>query len=341
VNRRLAQPAATLARGLLTTVTTLACLLLVTFALTSLSPIDPALRALGDRASESSYAEMRHRMGLDAPWPQRFVHYAGNLLHGDLGVSESTGQPVAADLRHVFPATLELATLAMLVSTVLGVALGLVSAWRPRGLIDGVVRIVSLLGSSLPAFWLGLIVLYFFYARLHWAGGPGRLDDAYEYTLDLDSGFVLLDTWRSGVPGAFANAWAHLGLPVLVLAAYAIGQVTRMTRAALLGEASKEYVTLARAKGAGSLRILLHHLLPNTRGLIITVLALTYASLLEGAVLVETVFAWPGIGRYLTNALFAADTAAIVGATLVIGCSFVVINGLTDALVRTLDPRLR
>lgn len=334
-------PLVALARGLLTMLTTLACLLLVTFALSSLSPIDPALRALGDHASAGSYAEMRHRLGLDAPWPQRFARYAGRLLHGDLGVSESTGQPVADDLRHVFPATFELATIAMLVSCALGVALGVLSAWRPGGLLDGVVRIISLAGSSLPAFWLGLVALYVFYARLHWAGGPGRLDDAYEYTLDLDSGFVLLDTWRSGVPGAFANAWAHLALPVLVLAAYAIGQVTRMTRAALLGEAGKEYVTLARAKGAGPGRIILHHLLPNTRGLILTVLALTYASLLEGAVLVETVFAWPGVGRYLTTALFAADTAAILGATLVIGCCFVVINGLTDALVRALDPRLR
>ncbi len=332
---------ATLARGLATMATTLACLLLATFALSSLSPIDPALRALGDHASASAYTEMRHRLGLDAPWPARFARYAGRLLRGDLGVAESTGQPVAEDLRHVFPATLELATLAMLLSAVAGIALGLLCAWRPRGLLDGVVRIVSLLGSSLPAFWLGLVALYFFYARLHWTGGPGRLDDAYQYTIDLDSGFVLLDSWRSGAPGAFANAWAHLALPVLVLAAYAIGQITRMARAALLGEAGKEYVTLARAKGALPARIIVHHLLPNTRGLIITVLALTYASLLEGAVLVETVFAWPGIGRYLTTALFAADTAAILGATLVIGCSFVVINGLTDALVRALDPRLR
>jgi peptide/nickel transport system permease protein len=334
-------PAATLARGLLTMLTTLACLLLVTFALSRLSPIDPTLRALGDHASASSYAEMRHRLGLDAPWPLRFAHYAARLSHGDLGISESTGQPVADDLRHVFPATIELATLALLVSATLGIALGLVSAWRPRGLLDGVVRIVSLLGSSLPAFWLGLVALYFLYARLHWAGGPGQLDDAYEYTLDLHSGFVLLDTWRSGVPGAFANAWAHLALPVLVLAAYAVGQVTRMTRAALLGEVGKEYVTLARAKGARPATIVMRHLLPNVRGLILTVLALTYASLLEGAVLVETVFAWPGVGRYLTTALFAADTAAILGATLVIGCCFIVINGLTDALVAALDPRLR
>jgi peptide/nickel transport system permease protein len=203
------------------------------------------------------------------------------------------------------------------------------------------VRVVSLLGNSLPIYWLGLLALYVFYAHWHWVAGPGRLDDAYEYTIDMRSGSVLLDSWRSGVPGAFANAVAHLILPVVLLAAYAVGNVTRLSRAALLNEGGKEYVMLARAKGAGEVRVLLGHMLPNAAAVIVTVVALTYANLLEGAVLIETVFAWPGLGRYLTTALFAADTPAVLGGTLLIGVCFVLINGLTDVLVKLVDPRTR
>jgi peptide/nickel transport system permease protein len=204
-----------------------------------------------------------------------------------------------------------------------------------------VIHIASPVGNSVPVFWLGLLALMLFYARLQWVGGPGRLDDAYEYTIDMPTGLVLVDAWRSGVRGALGSAIAHLVLPVLVLASNAVGQVTRLTRAAMIGEAGKEYVTLARAKGAGAARILMSHILPNITGVLITVLALTYASLLEGAVLTETVFAWPGLGRYLTTALFAGDTPAILGGTLLIGCCFVFINRLADLLARTLDPRIR
>jgi len=263
------------------------------------------------------------------------------LAHGDLGMSRSTGQPVSDDLKRVFPATFELATLSMIVAALVGVGLGVLAAWRPSGVLDSVIRILSLVGNSIPVFWLGLLALLLFYARLQWAGGPGRLDDAYEYTIDMPTGLVLVDAWRSGVQGAFGSAIAHLALPVLVLASNAVGQVTRLTRAAMIGEAGKEYVTLARAKGASEARILLSHILPNITGVLITVLALTYASLLEGAVLTETVFAWPGLGRYLTTALFAGDTPAILGGTLLIGCCFVFINRLADLLARTLDPRIR
>jgi peptide/nickel transport system permease protein len=215
----------------------------------------------------------------------------------------------------------------------------MVSGAHPGGLTDGLLRVLSLAGNSLPIFWLGLIALYLFYARLQWFGGPGRLDDAYEYTIDMPTGVVLLDAWRSGVQGAFASAVSHLVLPVLLLVAYAVGNIARLTRAALLAEASKEYVLLARATGAGVWRVLLRHMLPATGSLVLTMLALTYTNLLQGAVLVETVFARPGIGRYLTTALFAADTPAILGSTLVIGACFVLINGATDLLVRLLDPR--
>jgi peptide/nickel transport system permease protein len=328
-----------LGRSAATLAVTLFALMCVTFALASLSPVDPALKMVGEHASAASYEQARHQLGLDLPWPQRLGHYAAGVVHGDFGVSQSTGAPVAEDLRRVFPATLELATLAMLASTLLGLALALVSASRPGGVLDGLVRVLSIAGNSLPIFWLGLIAMYLFYAQLQWVGGPGRLDDAYEYTIDMPTGLVLVDAWRSGVQGAFASAISHLVLPVALLGAYAVGNIARLTRAALLAEANKEYVMLARATGASRLQVLLYHMLPTTAGVVLTILALTYANLLQGAVLVETVFARPGIGRYLTTALFAADTPAILGSTLVIGACFVLINGVTDFLVRALDPR--
>jgi peptide/nickel transport system permease protein len=330
---------AMLLRGAATLVATLAVLLCATFALSSLSPVDPALKLVGEHASAASYEEARHRMGLDLPWPRRFARYAVGALHGDLGVSQSTGAPVAEDLRRVFPATLELASLAMLASALLGLSLAIVSAAHPGGRIDGMLRVLSIAGNSLPIFWLGLLALYLFYARLQWVGGPGRLDDAYEYTIDMPTGLVLWDAWRSGVQGAFASAVSHLVLPVFLLVAYSVGNIARLTRAALLAEAGKEYVLLARATGAGAWRVLFRHMLPVTASLVLTILALTYTNLLQGAVLVETVFARPGIGRYLTTALFAADTPAILGSTLVIGFCFVLINGVTDLLARLIDPR--
>ncbi len=237
------------ASGLLSLSITLIGLLFFTFMLTTLSPVDPALRIAGDHASESSLAQVRTDLGLDQPWFARFGRYLDNLRQGDLGVSITSGQPVLEGLSRALPATLELATLAILLGSTLGLSLGLLAAWRPVGWVDGLVRLVSLIGYSVPIFWLGLLMLLLFYARLQWAGGPGRLDDSYLYTLELSSGLMLWDTWRSGESGALANAFSHLVLPVLVLAFYSMAGICRMTRSALLGEMGKEYVVTALAKG--------------------------------------------------------------------------------------------
>lgn len=327
--------------GLLTLLVTLIGLLFFTFMLTTLSPVDPAIRIAGDRASESSLAQVRTQLGLDQSWPVRFGHYLNGLAQGDLGISNTSRQPVLDDLHRALPATLELATLAILLGAGLGLSLGLLAAWRPGGWVDTLVRLFSLIGYSVPVFWLGLLMLLLFYAKLQWAGGPGRLDDAFLYTLELPSGWMLWDTWRSGEAGALANAFAHLVLPVLVLAFYAMAGICRLTRSALLGEIGKEYVVTALAKGAGRGRVLLRHVLPNVAGTLVVVVALAYASLLEGSILTETVFAWPGIGRYLTTALFAGDVPAILGSTLLIGLCFVVINGIADVLAGIIDPRTR
>lgn len=327
--------------ALISLVVTLLGLLVFTFILSHVSPVDPVLQIAGDHASESTYAQIRHQLGLDQPLPVQFWHYLENLLHGDLGTASITNQPVASDLLRTFPATFELATCAMIFGSVFGITLALLATWKPGSVLDNVARLISLLGYSVPVFWLGLLGLLLFYAVLHWSAGPGRLDDIWVYTLEPKTGLVLVDSLLSGDPEMFRNAIAHLWLPVAVLGLLSMATITRLLRAAMLEESSKEYVTLARAKGASRGRILLLHIFPNVRGTLITVLALSYATLLEGSVLTETVFAWPGVGRYMTTALFASDTQAILGSTLLIGGCFIVINALADALTYLTDPRTR
>ncbi len=327
--------------GLASLLVTLLGLLAFTFMLSHLSPVDPALQIAGDHASESTYAQVRHDLGLDKPLPVQFWHYLTHLAHGDLGISSLTNQAVSSDLLRTFPATIELATCAMIFGAFFGIVLALLAAWKPGSLLDNLARMISLLGYSVPVFWLGLLGLLLFYAVLHWSAGPGRLDDIWIYTLEPKTGLVLIDSRLSGDPEMFRNAVAHLWLPVVVLGLLAMAGITRLLRAALLEESSKEYVTLARAKGASRGRILLLHVFPNVRGTLITVLALSYATLLEGSVLTETVFAWPGVGRYMTTALFASDTPAILGSTLLIGSCFIILNALADALTWLTDPRTR
>ncbi|VTP15095.1 Dipeptide transport system permease protein DppB [Phytobacter ursingii] len=326
---------------LITLALTLFGLLLVTFSLSALSPVDRVLQIVGDHASQSTYDQVRHQLGLDQPLPVQFWHYLLSLSHGDLGTASATGQPVLQDLLSAFPATLELATLALVIGTALGIFAGVLCARFAGSPLDLAVRTFTLLGNSVPIFWLGLLMLALFYAKLQWSAGPGRLDDIYQYTVTPQTGFVLMDTWLSGDSQAFRNALSHMVLPVTLLAYYSLASITRLTRSACLGEMNKEYILLARAKGAGEMTIMLRHVLPNIRGTLLTVVALSYTSMLEGAVLTETVFSWPGIGRYLTTALFAGDTTAIMGGTLVIGVCFVLINNLADLLVRLTDPRIR
>jgi peptide/nickel transport system permease protein len=320
---------------------TLFGLLVVTFALSLTSAADPALHKVGDHASEAVYQQARHDLGLDRPVLERFVGYVTGVAHGDLGTSWSSARPIAGDLARVFPATVELSTVAIFFGAVIGISLGVASALKPRGAVDNILRIVSLIGYSVPIFWLGLLLLLLFYAILHWAVGPGRLDDIVQYTITPVTGFALIDTLLSGDPTAFQNAVAHLVLPASVLAFFAIAGISRLTRAALFAELSKEYVVAARAKGATQWQIVVGQALPNVAGVVVTVVALSFTVLLEGAILTETVFAWPGIGRYITQSIFAADMPAILGATLVIGTTFVTVNAITDLLVRWLDPRVR
>lgn len=321
---------------------TLLGLLLVTFLIGRVVPVDPVLAMVGDRASQSTYDAAYKALGLDKPLIEQFWVYVTNVLSGNLGESVLTKNPITQDIKTVFPATLELATFGIIIGTLVGVPLGIWAAVRKGRFVDQAVRVIGLIGYSAPIFWLGLMGLLLFYARLGWVPGPGRIDVTYQYDLPDDgTGFLLYDAAMAGEWEAFWNVAAHLILPACLLGYYSMAYISRMTRSFMLNELAQEYVTTARVKGVPEWRIIWVHALKNAAVPLVTVVALSYAGLLEGSVLTETVFAWPGLGMYLTNSLQNADMNAVLGCTLVIGVIFVAINLISDLLYNVLDPRVR
>ncbi|HWT37275.1 MAG TPA: ABC transporter permease, partial [Paraburkholderia sp.] len=305
-------------RWALTLAITFTGLLAVTFVIGRKVPIDPVLAILGDRASASAYAAARIQLGLDRPLAEQFLIYVNAVLHGDLGVSLLTANPVIDDIKRVFPATLELATLATIIGVLIGVPLGVIAATRHNRWIDHVARFVGLIGSSVPVFWLGLMGLLLFYAKLHWVSGPGRLDPVFDGMVDTHTGSLLVDALIAGEWDVLFNALSHIALPAAILGYYSVAYLSRMTRSFMLDQLNQEYITTARAKGLSERRVVWVHAFGNIAVPLLTVIALSYSFLLEGSVLTEIVFAWPGIGSYLTGALLNADMNAVLGSTLVI-----------------------
>lgn len=304
-------------------------------------PIDPVLAVVGDRAPKAVYDRAYVELGLDQPLTTQFARYVGDVLSGDLGTSVLTSRPVLEDILRVFPATLELATIAVLIGIVLGIPAGVAAAvWRGRW-PDHVVRVLGLIGYSVPIFWLGLVGLLLFYAQLKWVSGPGRLDFFYDGMIPERTGLILVDALIAGDLTIFRNALSHIILPASLLGYTSLAYIARMTRSFMLDQLRQEYVTTARVKGVSEWRVVWGHAFGNIRVPLLTVIALSYAGLLEGSVLTETVFAWPGLGFYITNSLLNADMMAVLGGTLVVGVVFIVINMLSDVLYRVLDPRAR
>ena len=316
-------------------------LLAVTFFIGRVVPVDPALAVVGDRASEEQIARVREEMGLNQPLPRQFLLYVSKVVQGDLGVSLLTSRPVLDDIARTFPATLELASAGILIGVLLGVPLGVWAAVRRGRFADQLVRVMGLIGYSVPIFWLGLMGLVLFYARLGWVAGPGRIDIAFEYSIVPVTRLMLVDTALAGDWPAFCNGLAHLALPAALLGYFSLAYISRMTRSFMLKELGAEYIIAARAKGLSESRIIWRHALRNAAVPLVTVIALSYAGLLEGSVLTETVFAWPGLGLYITNSLQNADMNAVLGGTLVVGSVFIALNQLSDLLYRMLDPRTR
>ncbi|MCR9139261.1 MAG: ABC transporter permease [Alphaproteobacteria bacterium] len=316
-------------------------LLAITFFIGRVVPIDPVLSVVGDRATQEQYDAAKIAMGLDRPLIVQFFSYVGNVLGGDLGQSVSTNRAVAADLVRVFPATLELATLGIIIGVLLGVPMGVAAAVYQGRAADQIIRVLALLGYSVPAFWLGLVGLAVFYAGLGWVAGPGRIDIFYDGIVPPVTGLLLIDSLIAGDTDIFFNALDHIALPAVILGFFSLAYIARMTRSFMLDQLGQEYVTTARVKGVAEWRVIWVHAFAPIRVPLITVIGLSYAGLLEGSVMIETVFSWPGIGNYLTVALLNADMNAVLGATLVIGSVFIFINKISDVLYRILDPRSR
>ncbi len=316
-------------------------LLFVTFLIGRVVPIDPVLAAVGDRAPAEVYERVRVELGLHLPLYQQFFIYIGKVVQGDLGSSVLTANPVTTDILRVFPATLELATAATLFGILLGIPMGVMAAVHRGRWPDQILRVVGLFGYSIPVFWLGLMGLLLFYGRLDWAPGPGRLDIFYEGLLETRTGVVLIDSALAGEWDIFRNALAHIALPAAILGYFSLAYISRMTRSFMLEQLNQEYITTARVKGVGERAVIWRHALGNVRIPLVTVIALSYGNLLEGSVLTETVFAWPGLGFYLTHSLLSADMNAVLGGTIVVGAVFIGINLLSDFLYRIMDPRAR
>nr|WP_281381418.1 ABC transporter permease [Microvirga lupini] len=314
----------------------------ITFFLSRVTKGDPLTAIISEQqmSNPEVVAAAKQRWGLDLSLPEQYLVYTGKLLTGDLGTSFTTKRPVLQDLLERLPATLELVIAAMIIGTVLGIALGVLAAYYRNGWLDHGSRLFALVGSSLPVFWSGLGLLFIFSVQLGWLPGPGRLDARLQPP-PMITGMITLDTLLAGDLAAFVDALHHLILPAFVLGWTVTGTISRLVRANMLEVLNQEYVLTARAKGAGELRVLLHHALRNTLVPTLTVIGHSFAYLITGAVLTETIFAWPGMGSYAVEAARALDYPAIIGVTVVGGVTFLVTNLLTDIAYMLANPRIR
>lgn len=313
---------------------------LATFFIANVVPIDPAVAALGDNAREEQLAEFREANGLNKPLVVQYYVYLSRLLEGDLGRSLRTGRAVVDDLKEFFPATIELAVAAFSVALIIGIPLGILAAIRQNRLPDVTVRVAALLGGATPIFFLAVLLQYLLARQLDLLPVQGRLD-GFLFPPPRWSGMMGLDALRVGDWLVFVDSLKHLVLPAVVLGAFSSAVLTRMTRATMLEVLSQDYVRTARAKGVTGRGVIYRHALKNAALPILTLLGSLLGGLLSGAVLTETIFSWPGIGRYVTQSATSLDFPAVMGVTLLVGIVYAFINLVTDLLYAFLDPRVR
>ncbi len=312
------------------------------FILTKLIPGDPVTANLSQRALSDPeiVAAYKLRYGLDKPLITQYLYYMRNLLQLDLGTSIRTGNGVLTELGRCFPATIELALWSIVIASVLGVFFGIISAIKRNSVIDQVVRAISVTGVSVPSFWLALLVLFFFYYKLHLMPGPGRLGTGFTPPVTV-TGLYVIDALLEGDLPKTVDAIRHLILPSCVLAAFTMGLITRTTRSNLLDVMSTDYIRTARAKGLSRSRLIVRHALGNALIPVLTVIGLGLGNLLGGMVLVETIFNWPGVGQFAYQSVMSADFPAIIGVALLIALNYMVINTVVDILYGVIDPRVR
>ena len=313
---------------------------LITFMLTHVVPVNPVLALVGDRAPQEVVDRVYHELGLDQPLPVQYLIYLNGLLHCDLGTSIAGQRPVLQDLRQYLPATLELSLAAILVAVLAGIPTGVVSAVYRNRWPDHLVRLFALGGVSIPVFFTALVFLGIFYVTLGWLPGPGQISP-YLAPPPRVTGMLVLDAALAGQWRTAFDALDHLVLPALVLGWSSAGVIARMTRSSLLEVLGTDYVRTARAKGLPERVVVLWHALRNALIPTITVVGLAFGSLLQGAVLTETIFAWPGIGRYATLSVTSIDVPAVLGVTLVAAVIYSAVNLIVDVLYVYVDPRIR
>ncbi len=313
---------------------------IISFILTRALPGDPAAYFAGDAADEASIAEVRAKLGLDEPLPIQFLYYVGDLLRGDLGQSLTTGQSVAADLAQRLPASLELTLCALILSCGFAIPLGVLAATRPGSWVDHLCRVLVTAGVSMPTFFTGVVLVYVFYYLAGIAPSPlGRLDFIY-LEPERVTGFFLIDSLLAGDFETFFAACRQLILPALTLALFTLAPIARMTRAAMLQSLSSDFIRTARAAGLRRRKVLFGYAFRNAMLPVVTTLGMVFSFTLGANVLVEKVFAWPGIGSYAVEALVASDYAAVQGFVLAMALLFVVLNLVIDLTYTAIDPRI-
>lgn len=323
----------------LTIVPVLIGISLIVFSFIHLIPGDPAVAMLGERATPQRVAEVRAQLGLDRPLSTQYLIYAGKILRGDLGASILRGDPVLRDLVRRFPATVELALSAILIAIVVGIPMGIISAvWR-NSFFDGLSRLVALTGVSMPIFWLGLMLAWFFGVVLRWLPTGFRLGT--DVTLVPVTNFYILDSLLTKNPAALVSSLRHLILPAFALSTIPLAVIARMTRASLLEVLSQDYIRTAESKGLPRQSVILRHAMRNALLPVMTVTGLQVGRLLAGAILTETIFSWPGIGLWIYESIQARDYPIVQGATLFIAAIFVMVNLITDLLYAAVDPRIK
>jgi dipeptide transport system permease protein len=328
-------------KRLLMAVPSLVGVVIVTFLLTRALPGDPAAYFAGPAATKEAIEQIRVNLGLDKPLIVQFGRYVGDLTRGDLGNSLTTGQPVSKEIRERLPASAELTLLGLILSISIAVPLGILAATRPGSLIDHACRVLATAGVSLPVFFTGLILVYFFYYLLGWAPAPlGRLDVFYSPPPQV-TGFYLIDSAIAGDGEAFLASLKQLILPAATLGIFSLAPIARMTRASMLAVLASDFVRTARASGLAPYTVIVTYAFRNAMIPVVTTLGMVFSFLLGANVLVEKVFAWPGIGSFAVEALIASDFAPVQGFVLTMAMMYVALNLLIDILYGLIDPRVR
>ncbi|MFC0228362.1 ABC transporter permease subunit [Serratia aquatilis] len=319
---------------------------LITFMLVHLIPGDPVEIMMGERGLDPAYhAEMLKKLGLDLPLHQQYFNYLADLLHGNLGISLTSNETVLHEFLTLFPATLELATVAMILAIIVGIPIGVLAAVKRGSILDHGVMGLSLTGFSMPIFWWSLILIMFFSVQLGWTPVSGRID--LDFDIEPHSGFMLIDSLIAQYQdpdanqGAFLNALKHLILPAIVLATVPLAIVSRMTRSSMLEVLREDYVRTAYAKGLSPLRVIFGHTLRNALIPVLTIIGLSVSSLLGGAVMTETIFSWPGIGKWLIEAIGRRDYQVVQNGILLVATLVIMTNLLVDILYGVVNPRIR